>query len=258
MRPGRKTLRERRGFGGAAENEDAHDRLVPQTEPACRGIAPRRPWLTIVGIGEDGRAGLSRRGACRARGGLRSSSAASGISPLRARFRCRGSWPGRARSREAYPEDPRPTRRPTCVLATGDPFHLRRRGRTRPPRRRRGDRMLPAGLGLQPRGGAARLVAARMRLRQPAWPRPGADHPAPPAGRPHPGAVLGRLDPRPARRPARASAASALRHDGARSDGRPAASACGASPGRCFDLRRIDAAQPRRDRGRRRRPTRRS
>ena len=31
MRTGRKTLRERRGFGRAAENEDAHDRLVPET-----------------------------------------------------------------------------------------------------------------------------------------------------------------------------------------------------------------------------------
>ena len=60
--------------------------------------------------------------------------------------------------------------------------------------------MLPAGLGLQPCGSAARLVAARMRLRQPAWPCRGANHSPPPAGRPHPGAVMGRLSPAARRR----------------------------------------------------------
>jgi precorrin-6Y C5,15-methyltransferase (decarboxylating) len=79
------------------------------------------PWLAIVGIGEDGRAGLSPAAAValdraeRVYGGRRHLALAA---PLAAETR---AWPSPIH--EAYPEILERRGRPTCILATGDPFH---------------------------------------------------------------------------------------------------------------------------------------
>ena len=78
-------------------------------------------WLSIVGIGEDGRAGLAPAAAAAldaARvvyGGRRHLDLAA---PLDAEAR---PWPSPIH--EAYPEILARRGNPTCVLATGDPFH---------------------------------------------------------------------------------------------------------------------------------------
>lgn len=80
-----------------------------------------RRWLTIVGIGEDGRAGLSPVAAAAldaaeiVYGGRRHLDLAV---PLRAEAR---PWPSPIH--DAYPEILARRGRPTCILATGDPFH---------------------------------------------------------------------------------------------------------------------------------------
>ena len=79
------------------------------------------PWLTIVGIGEDGRAGLSPAaaaaldGASLVYGGRRHLALAA---PLRAETRV---WPSPIA--DAYPGLLTRRGTPTCILATGDPFH---------------------------------------------------------------------------------------------------------------------------------------
>ncbi len=79
------------------------------------------PWLAIVGIGEDGRAGLSPAAAAALDtaemvwGGRRHLALAA---PLRAETR---AWPSPIDA--AYPEILARRGRPTCILATGDPFH---------------------------------------------------------------------------------------------------------------------------------------
>jgi len=78
-------------------------------------------WLSIVGIGEDGRAGLAPAAAAAldaARvvyGGRRHLDLAA---PLDAEAR---PWPSPIQ--EAYPEILARRGNPTCILATGDPFH---------------------------------------------------------------------------------------------------------------------------------------
>lgn len=78
-------------------------------------------WLTIVGIGEDGRAGLSPAAAAAldaaevVYGGRRHLDLAG---PLRAETRI---WPSPIH--DAYPGILARRGRPTCILATGDPFH---------------------------------------------------------------------------------------------------------------------------------------
>jgi precorrin-6Y C5,15-methyltransferase (decarboxylating) len=78
-------------------------------------------WLTIVGIGEDGRAGLSPAAAAAldaaevVYGGRRHFALAA---PLAAEAR---PWPSPIH--EAYPGILARRGRPTCILATGDPFH---------------------------------------------------------------------------------------------------------------------------------------
>ena len=78
-------------------------------------------WLSIVGIGEDGRAGLAPAAAAAldaARvvyGGRRHLDLAA---PLDAEAR---PWPSPIH--EAYPEILARRGNPTCILATGDPFH---------------------------------------------------------------------------------------------------------------------------------------
>ncbi|WP_311274229.1 precorrin-6y C5,15-methyltransferase (decarboxylating) subunit CbiE [Methylobacterium sp. WCS2018Hpa-22] len=80
------------------------------------------PWLTIIGIGEDGRAGLSPAAAAAldgaevVYGGARHFSLGA---PLRGETRV---WP-RPIS-DAYPGLLARRGRPTCILATGDPFHF--------------------------------------------------------------------------------------------------------------------------------------
>ena len=79
------------------------------------------PWLTIVGIGEDGRAGLSPAAAAaldaasRVYGGRRHLALAA---PLGAETRV---WPSPIA--DAYPDLLARRGTPTCILATGDPFH---------------------------------------------------------------------------------------------------------------------------------------
>ncbi len=83
--------------------------------------SPVRPWLTIIGIGEDGRAGLSAAALAsldRAEfvaGGARHLALAG---PLAAQTL---SWPSPIS--EGYRAILARRGRPTCVLATGDPFH---------------------------------------------------------------------------------------------------------------------------------------
>ena len=83
--------------------------------------ARQEPWLAIVGIGEDGRAGLSRAaeaalaGAGVVWGGRRHLALAGGLA---AETR---PWPSPIT--DAYPEILARRGQPTCILATGDPFH---------------------------------------------------------------------------------------------------------------------------------------
>jgi precorrin-6Y C5,15-methyltransferase (decarboxylating) len=80
-----------------------------------------RPWLTLIGIGEDGRAGLSPAALAALDaaelviGGARHLALAA---PLTAETR---PWP--SPFAEAYPAILARRGRPTCILATGDPFH---------------------------------------------------------------------------------------------------------------------------------------
>lgn len=79
------------------------------------------PWLTIVGIGEDGRDGLSPA-ACAALDG------AGIVYAGRRHFALAAPLPGETRAwpspiADAYPEILARRGRPTCILATGDPFH---------------------------------------------------------------------------------------------------------------------------------------
>ncbi|MEE1655122.1 precorrin-6y C5,15-methyltransferase (decarboxylating) subunit CbiE [Microvirga sp. CF3062] len=81
----------------------------------------KAPWLTIIGIGEDGRAGLSPAalaaldGAEFVIGGARHLELAA---PLLVRTQ---TWP--SPFAEGYPMVLARRGQPTCVLATGDPFH---------------------------------------------------------------------------------------------------------------------------------------
>lgn len=84
-------------------------------------MAPNHPWLTVIGIGEDGRAGLSPAAQAaldRAEfviGGARHLALAA---PLAAETL---TWP--SPFADGYPLILARRGRPTCVLATGDPFH---------------------------------------------------------------------------------------------------------------------------------------
>ncbi len=84
-------------------------------------MAPGRAWLTLIGIGEDGRAGLSPaalatlEGAEFVVGGARHLDLAA---PLSAQT---SAWP--TPFAEGYAMILARRGQPTCVLATGDPFH---------------------------------------------------------------------------------------------------------------------------------------
>ena len=96
---------------------------MSRPDPSWRPDASSRsePWLAIVGIGEDGRAGLSPAagaaldGARVVYGGRRHLALAG---PLDAEMR---AWPSPISN--AYPDILALRGRPTCLLATGDPFH---------------------------------------------------------------------------------------------------------------------------------------
>jgi precorrin-6B C5,15-methyltransferase / cobalt-precorrin-6B C5,C15-methyltransferase len=95
--------------------------LSPKLERVSSRSRPARPWLAVVGIGEDGRAGLSPA-ALRALddaeiviGGKRHLALAA---PLRATTVV---WPSPIS--DAYPDIAASRGRAVCVLATGDPFH---------------------------------------------------------------------------------------------------------------------------------------
>lgn len=83
--------------------------------------APSRPWLSLVGLGEDGRAGLSAAalaaldGAELVVGGARHLAL---VGPIAAETL---AWPSPLS--EAFPALLARRGRPVCVLASGDPFH---------------------------------------------------------------------------------------------------------------------------------------
>ncbi len=89
---------------------------------AAEPLSSVAPWLAIVGIGEDGRDGLSPAaraaldGARVVYGGRRHLALAA---PLDAEAR---HWPSPIS--DAYPGILARRGRPTCLLATGDPFHF--------------------------------------------------------------------------------------------------------------------------------------
>ncbi len=84
-------------------------------------MAPNAPWLTVIGIGEDGRAGLSSAALAaldRAEfviGGVRHLAL---VAPLSAQ---KQTWP--SPFSDGYSMILARRGQPTCVLATGDPFH---------------------------------------------------------------------------------------------------------------------------------------
>ncbi|WP_407666756.1 precorrin-6y C5,15-methyltransferase (decarboxylating) subunit CbiE [Microvirga roseola] len=115
--------------------------------------APGRPWLTVIGIGEDGRAGLSSLALSALDqaefviGGARHLDLAA---PLAARAQ---TWP--SPFADGYPMVLARRGQPTCVLATGDPFHYGVGGELA--------RLIPADeIVCFPQPSAFSLAAARM------------------------------------------------------------------------------------------------
>jgi hypothetical protein len=156
---------------------------------------PPGPWLSLVGLGEDGRFRALRRSARRA--GEQPEIVFGGERHLK----LIGNVPGEARPwpqpfRNALPAilaEKRPGN--VCVLATSDPFHYGiGAGLTKAVAGRRGNARHPAALLLLDGLHADALAAGGMRAGLAAWPRSAADHPAAPAGRTDPGTVLGRFD----------------------------------------------------------------
>src|SRR5215208_2227924 len=89
-------------------------------DPQSRNPAPIRPWLTILGLGEDGRAGLSRAALDaleRAEFVIGGARHLALVGPLLAQTL---AWP--SPFADGYPTVLARRGRPTCVLATGDPF----------------------------------------------------------------------------------------------------------------------------------------
>jgi precorrin-6Y C5,15-methyltransferase (decarboxylating) len=85
-------------------------------------MVPNVPWLTIIGIGEDGRTGLSPAALAaldRAEFVIGGSRHLDLVAPIPAKTL---PWP--SPFAEGYPLILARRGRPTCVLATGDPFHF--------------------------------------------------------------------------------------------------------------------------------------
>ena len=138
------------------------------------------PWLSLIGIGEDGRDGLSPAAQSRlaqARlvvGGRRHLALAAPLGEAATM-----AWPSPLA--DALPAILARRGEPVCVLASGDPFFhgvgtliARRRAAGR-------DRLLARALLAQPGRGAARLEPAGLPLAVAARPRPAARHPPPAA-----------------------------------------------------------------------------
>lgn len=89
---------------------------------AKSSTAPAKPWLTVIGIGENGRAGLSPAALSALDqaewviGGTRHLAL---VQPIAAQTQ---SWP--SPFAEGYPLVLARRGQPTCVLASGDPFHF--------------------------------------------------------------------------------------------------------------------------------------
>ena len=201
------------------------------------------PWLTIVGIGEDGLDGLGDDGASAPSLRPRSSSAAARHLALAADAITgeAAPWP--------TPFDPAMTDvlalrgRKVCVLASGDPFFHGVGATLARHRAARGNATSC------PRPSAFSLAASRL-----GWAlqeietvslhgRPARPHPAAAAsGSAHPGADLGRRRPRRHRRPARRARLRRLAPDRPRSAGRPGR-ARPAGPAEDFDLDKHQSAQ---------------
>jgi precorrin-6Y C5,15-methyltransferase (decarboxylating) len=99
------------------------DRLSPSASAlSSPTLASTRPWLALVGIGEDGRSGLSAA-ALRALEGAELVVGGERHLELAAPFEGeRLAWP-RPLS-DAFPKILARRGQPVCVLATGDPFHF--------------------------------------------------------------------------------------------------------------------------------------
>ena len=123
---------------------------------------------------------------------------------------------------DALPEIQKHRGRPVAVLASGDPFHYGVGDLLMRSVPAGGDALPAASLGLQPGGGAPRLVAAGRLAGQPARPRPGGHRAPPAARRAHPGAVVGRRDAGEARGVPDRARPGRLEADRARAHGRAA------------------------------------
>jgi precorrin-6B C5,15-methyltransferase / cobalt-precorrin-6B C5,C15-methyltransferase len=124
-------------------------------------MTKNRPWLTIVGIGEDGRAGLSPAALAALDqaefviGGARHLALAA---PLSAETL---TWPSPLA--DGYPLILARRGQPTCILATGDPFHYGVGAEVA--------RLVPADeIACFPQASAFSLAAARL-----GWSLPGCD-----------------------------------------------------------------------------------
>ena len=100
--------------------------MLPNAEDLSSGAGKSplsKPWLSIVGLGEDGRAGLSARakaaldGAEFVVGGARHLALVAPLRPGQSAL----AWPSPIH--DAFPAILARRGRPVCVLASGDPFH---------------------------------------------------------------------------------------------------------------------------------------
>ena len=167
VRPASERVTSRRGcrpdprqgarFAGSAEDEDAQAAVFTGAETG----GSRNPALArLVGIGEDGRAGLAPAAAAALDGRRNRLWRAPPPRAWLAAERGDRAWPSPIT--EAYPRFG-PARSADLHSRDRRSVPLRHRGRDRPVRRRRRSRLSPA-FRLQPRLRPARLAARRMRL----------------------------------------------------------------------------------------------
>ena len=214
--------------------------VMPLPDAIERDTAASPRWLSIVGIGEDGVEGLSAaaRGLIGAAeivfGGRRHLGLAAPLIRGAAR-----PWPSPFDG--AADEVLQHRGRQVCVLASGDPFHYgvgavlaRHIDAARDDRR-------AGAVGLQPGGGAARLVAAADGAALGARPHARSGAPASAARRAHSGADLRRRRTGGAGAAAGANRFRRLAADGARSARRTARAHPQRRRAAAFDLGAVDA-----------------
>ena len=206
----------------------------------ARETAASPRWLSIVGIGEDGVDGLSAA----ARGLIGAAEIvyrrAPAPEPCGAADPRRGAAlaePVRRRRRRGAA----PSRTPGVRARLRRSVPLWRRRHARAPHRCARDARGAGAVGIQPRRGAARLVAAADRAALGPWPHPRSGAPASAARRAHPGADLRWRGRRRRWRSFWQTSASAPR--GSRCSKRSAARASESAPRprRRFDLGAVDA-----------------